>query len=240
MKTSLNKRQFEMHYADCKIGVIAARTLGASFETLMEKRLFPELGLRRTFIKVPSAAMPSYAWGHDRNDKPIRVTPGLLDSEAYGVKSSAADMVRYLEVSMGIGRIPPQLARAVQTTHTGYFRAGEMIQDLIWEQYPYPASLEKMVAGNSPTMIFDPTPATAIQPPMPPMPPRGDVILNKTGSTNGFGAYVAFVPAKRIGIVMLANKNYPIEARVKAAHQVLARLTGSLPANRLARAKVRH
>jgi len=32
------------------------------------------------------------------------------------------------------------------------------------------------------------------------------------------------VPARGIGIVMLANRNYPIEARVKAAHAILSQL----------------
>jgi beta-lactamase class C len=50
------------------------------------------------------------------------------------------------------------------------------------------------------------------------------VLINKTGSTNGFAAYVAFVPARRLGIVLLTNKNSPIAARVRAAFEILTQL----------------
>lgn len=42
-------------------------------------------------------------------------------------------------------------------------------------------------------------------------------LYGKTGSTGGFAACVAFVPAKRIGLVMLANRSYPMPARCAAA-----------------------
>ncbi len=204
------------------LGVIAAKAMGAPFETLMEKRLFPELGLKRTYITVPAAQMSAYAWGYNRDNRPVRVNPALLGNEAYGVKSNAVDMIQFVEVNMGMGQVPAKTARAVTATHIGYFRSGELIQDLIWEQYPYPVALEKIAAGNSGVMIYNANPATAIEPPMP---PRGDVILNKTGSTGGFGAYVAYVPDKKLGIVMLANKGYPNEARVKAAHKIFSQLS---------------
>lgn len=59
----------------------------------------------------------------------------------------------------------------------------------------------------------------------PPERAAGPTLFNKTGSTNGFGAYVAFVPEERIGVVMLANRNFPIAVRLKAAHAVLEELS---------------
>ena len=206
------------------LGLITAKSMNASFATLMEQRLLPALGMRSTYIHVPPARMADYAEGYggdDRGASPIRMTPGLLWSEAYGIRSTAADMVRFLQANMGLLALDPQVERAILATHTGYFQAGVMTQDLIWEQYPYPVELQKLLAGNSYAMIFQATPVTRLTPPEP---PRQDVWINKTGSTNGFGAYLAFIPAKRLGIVILANRNYPIDARVTAAYQILTAL----------------
>ena len=96
-----------------------------------------------------------------------------------------------------------------------------MTQDLVWEQYPNPVELDSLLAGNSAKIIFEANPATELDPPSA---PQDDVLINKTGSTNGFGAYVAFVTGKKIGIVVLANKSYPIDARVTAAYKILMRL----------------
>ncbi|MGW5956951.1 class C beta-lactamase [Methylorubrum thiocyanatum] len=199
-------------------GAAAAAALGGNFTDLMETRLFPKLGLRNTFIRIPEAEMDRYAWGYGKGDRPIRVNPGVLDAEAYGVKSSAADMIRFVEANLDPGRLDPPLRQAVEGTHVGYFRVGAMVQGLGWEQYPYPVSLERLQAGHAPAMTLEAQPATRLDPPQV---PSGPTLFNKTGSTNGFGAYVAFVPDKRIGLVMLANRAVPIPARIAAAHAVL-------------------
>lgn len=202
-------------------GYLAAASVGESFDDLMEGKIFPALGLSHTYIRVPQDQMGNYAYGYAKSNKPIRVGPGPMDSEAYGVKTTAADMIHFLEVNMDSSKQDETLQSAIATTHTGYYRIGDMTQGLGWEMYAYPTSLERLQAGNSNEMSRNPNKANKL---MPPQPPRRDVLINKTGSTNGFGAYVAFVPAKGIGIVMLANRNYPIPARVKAAYRILTAL----------------
>lgn len=209
------------------LGFLTAKSMGEPFDDLMEKTLFPKLGLRQSYIHVPQEQMSHYAYGYNKEDKPIRVGPGVLDAEAYGVKSSSSDMIHFVEANMQPADLDEPLQRAIAATHKGYYQVGDMTQGLGWEFYPYPIELDRLVAGNSPKMIREANEATRLNPARP---PQDNVLINKTGSTSGFGTYVAFVPAKGIGIVMLANKNYPIPSRVKAAHEVLAALdaqTGS-------------
>ena len=116
--------------------------------------------------------------------------------------------------------------QALTGTHTGYYRVGGITQDLIWEQYAYPVELQTLLAGNSDEVSFKANPAVKLDPPLP---PQDGVLINKTGSTNGFSTYVAFVPARKLGVVLLANKRCPIDARVKAADEILTRLAQQTP-----------
>ena len=203
------------------LGMIAAASMRQSFDDALEKKLFPALGMTNSFINVPAERMKDYAQGYTRKDAPVRMSPGMLASEAYAVKTCATDMIGFIEANMQQARLEGILQRAIDDTHKGYFKSGTMIQGLIWEQYPYPATLKQVLAGNSDAIIHEAAAASWFSPPLP---PRPAVLINKTGSTNGFAAYVAFVPARKIGIVMLANKNYPIPERVTAAYNILTAL----------------
>lgn len=213
-------------YSNVAIGMfgqLTAKAMNRDFAVLMEQRLFPALGMTHTYINVPAARQADYAQGYTQDGKPIRMTGGMLWQPAYGVRTTAADLLRFVQANMRLVETAPRLQRALERTHTGYFRAGPFTQDLIWEQYPYPVALPTLLEGNGPAMLRDATPATKLEPPLA---PRRDTWINKTGSTNGFSTYVAFVPAKRIAIVMLANRSFPIEDRVKAAYRIVESLNG--------------
>ncbi|MES2991450.1 MAG: class C beta-lactamase [Pseudomonadota bacterium] len=208
-------------YSNVSIGLfghLTALALQREFADAVETELLPRLGLAHTYVRVPARAMPDYAWGHDAKGQPRRVSPGVFDAEAYGVKSTAADMIRFVQLNIdasALGDTP--VRRAVEGTQVGHYAVGGMVQGLGWEQYPYPVPLPRLLQGNGEKMIFESNPATRVTMP----PPAGPRLFNKTGSTGGFGAYVAFVPARRIGVVLLANRSYPIAERVRIGAAIL-------------------
>jgi beta-lactamase class C len=201
------------------LGFITAARAHEDFGALMQSAIFGPLGLQHTYLNVPPGEMAKYPQGYTSDDKPIRMRGGELAAEAYGVRATVGDMTRWLQANLAILPLDTTLQRAITNTHTAYYRSGALTQDLIWEQYPYPVTLAELEDGNSPKMLFDPNPATALTPP-----PGGDVLIDKTGSTNGFATYVVYVPAKNIGVVLLANKSYPISARVSTAYAILTQL----------------
>lgn len=213
-------------YSNVSIGLlghITADAFGMSFMDASEKVLFPAMGLESTWVKVPAAAMESYAFGYDRRtNEPIRVNPGVLDAEAYGVKSTARDMLRLLDLELGNIEGSLELTSALGRTRQGQTKTPYYVQDMIWEQYPWPTSVEVMIKGAGYSFAGRPKPIERIEPPLP---PQQDVILHKTGSTNGFGAYVAFLPSEDLGIVVLANRNYPNKARILATYDLIQKLS---------------
>ena len=203
------------------LGVIAAKSLHLPFTQAMEQQLFPALGLKSSYLTVPASKMGLYAQGYNKQDEPVRLNPGVLGNEAYGMKTTARDLIHFTELSLGQGEASSEIRRALTDTRTGYFQVGPMVQDLIWEQYPYPVELKSLLVGNSNKMAYENNGAIALNPPLA---PQQAVWVNKTGSTNGFGAYAVFVPAEQKAIVILANKNYPNDARVELAYKILKAL----------------
>ncbi len=194
------------------LGKIAGEAFGSDYETALKKELLPELGLENTYVTVPEAAMGHYAFGYDRfGGRPIRVTLGMLDAEAYGIKSSVADMTRFLEAHLGMYATTAEVAAALSRTREARYDTVHYAQAMVWEEYAWPVTAEELARGNSREMALAPQPITKRNVSL-----EGSMFFNKTGATNGFGAYVAMVPEEEIGVVVLANRNYPNPVRAEA------------------------
>lgn len=126
--------------------------------------------------------------------------------------------MRLIELNLDAGALNAPYREAIAQTQAPRFRVGAMTQGLGWEQYPPPVSLAALLEGNSRAMIMESQAASTINAQMT-QPGR---LFNKTGSTGGFGPYVAYVPEAGVAVTILANRNYPIPARVGAAYRLLS------------------
>jgi len=221
------------HYANPSIGLLGllvARVKGVGFVELMEKDLFPSIGMSSSFIRVPEEERSNYAWGHNRRGEQVRVSPALLADESYGIKTTSTDLLKFLKLNLGCDGGLSALESAVCRMHMSCFDAGPFEQAMIWEKYEYPVDIDELRAGNSYRMIMEAAPVDEIRP----AEAHEPFVLSKTGSTSGFGAYVLVVPDEELAIVLLANKNLPIQARVEAAHQLMADVLGATAGHNLA------
>ncbi|WP_242658973.1 class C beta-lactamase [Vibrio sp. 10N.222.47.A9] len=198
-------------------GYIASLSMQADYTEMMEKIILPELGMTNTFVDVPDNKIKKYAYGYNAKGEPVRVNPGVLDAEAYGIKSTSTDMIQFIEANMGIVPLDANIKHALENSHIGYFDTKTFTQAIGWEAYNYPTSLSKLLEGNSSDVILNAKPVTQSMTAN----LGSDVWFNKTGSTGGFGAYVAYVPSEKVGVVILANKNYPNTERVEAAYDII-------------------
>jgi beta-lactamase class C len=211
-------------YANPSIGLLGIATASAmkgGFAALARDRIIAPLSLAHTHYAVPKAEERHYAQGYTRDGRPVRLSPGPLATEAYGIRTTAGDLLRFVRAQLGLIEAASQLRRALTATHVGYFRAGPMIQALIWEWYLLPVSSADFSAGNSDDMVLRPNPVTRIDPPLP---PPAAALVNKAGATNGFGAYTAFIPGRKVGLVVLANRNHPTLVRLTLARQIFVAL----------------
>ncbi|WP_234084461.1 ACT family cephalosporin-hydrolyzing class C beta-lactamase [Enterobacter quasiroggenkampii] len=208
-------------YANASIGLfgaLAVKPSGMSYEQAMTTRVFKPLKLDHTWINVPKAQEAHYAWGY-RDGKAVHVSPGMLDAEAYGVKTNVQDMASWVMVNMMPDSLQDSpLKHGIAMAQSRYWRVGAMYQGLGWEMLNWPVDAQTVVGGSDNKVALAPLPAREVNPPAPPVKASW---VHKTGSTGGFGSYVAFIPEKQLGIVMLANKSYPNPARVEAAYRIL-------------------
>ncbi|MGL5758550.1 class C beta-lactamase [Plesiomonas sp.] len=211
-------------YANSSIGLfgaLAVKPSGLKFDDAMTQRVLQPLNLKHTWITIPTEEEKNYAWGY-RDSNPVHVSPGMLDAESYGVKSSITDMAAWLQANMAPQHISnPTLKRGLEMAQARYWRVGNMYQGLGWEMLNWPVNGVAMAKESDSAVALASQPVIAVEPPAPAV---ASSWVHKTGSTGGFGAYVAFIPEQQLGIVMLANKNYPNPVRVQAGYTILKAL----------------
>ena len=157
-------------YANSSIGLfgaLAVKPSGMSYEEAMTKRVLRPLKLAHTWITVPQSEQKDYAWGY-REGKPVHVSPGQLDAEAYGVKSSVIDMTRWVQANMDASQVQEKtLQQGIELAQSRYWRIGDMYQGLGWEMLNWPVKADSIISGSDSKVALAALPAVEVNPPAP-------------------------------------------------------------------------
>ena len=102
-RTKVRPRGSRARYSNVGAGVlgnILATRAGVSYEDVVRRRICLPLGMEDTFVSVPDAVRPRLADGHTRRGRP---RPPFADAALVGagsLRSTAADMLRFLRANI--------------------------------------------------------------------------------------------------------------------------------------------
>jgi beta-lactamase class C len=197
---------------------------GQSFNDLYRRNILAPLGMQEIGINVPEALVSEYAQGYRTDGSPApRVN--LAAREASGsIKASATDMSRFLAAAMGLPGTPDFILSSMRLTQTPFVQLPTFEQGLGWQIY---ALNNKKIAS-----MLRP-PALMHVGPIPSKPVfilsrhfDSDHLFDKTGTTAGFRAYIALIPNRKTGIVILTNRRVSDPALLGTARRILFKIDG--------------
>lgn len=172
----------EFEYSNLGVGLLGqalADRAGTTYETLLRKEVTIPLGMHDTGITLTSALRARFVPGHDAEHKPARAWDIDALAGAGAIRSTAADMLTYLEAQLHPEHLPAAahataegktLAAAITASHVTQGDAGEgMHIALNW--------MHVDASGN----------------------------FWHNGATGGYSAIAVFNPEKDFAVVVLSN-----------------------------------
>lgn len=191
-----------------------------NFNRLFHQQIALPLKMKTIGLNLSPKSLKYYAQGYDQADKPVNSLT-IQATPAGGIKASANDMQLFLSAAIGLPGTPESILYPMRMTQTAYVELPDKMQGLGWE-------VNFITADNFQTLLNKPVMVS-----LKPIPiinfiekPKfdGDALIDKTGATAGFRAYIALIPNKKSGIIILANKTATDDAIVKTGRQILFRL----------------
>lgn len=214
-------------YSNFSFGVLGEALENITHENISQmyrQDILAPLHMTSTEMVVTSDDQKNYAQGYSDNNEPV--APMMLGAtpSAYAIKASGDDMQQFLKAALLLPNTPKTIANAMQLTETPYYSVANsnMLQGLGWEILAVPKNAGTLLntttmytPGAFPVKVFT---HYAVN--------NQTLLINKTGFTRGFSAYIAIIPKYHAGIVILANQSVTNGDMVNTARQLLFKLTG--------------
>ncbi|HBC71863.1 MAG TPA: hypothetical protein DEG23_00745 [Coxiellaceae bacterium] len=193
-------------YSNIGIGLVGMILQNKSHRTinqLYKEQILEPLGMNPIGVEIDKNFLPELAQSYLEDGK---TAPNFFDTQepypsAWGLKASIKDMSCFLRAAIGLN-ISQDLRQAMQNTQTPRLMVGNMQQGLVWRIHSiqnktllYEA--DKMDLGLLPIKWLSKKQQVFC----------ANKLIDKTGAHNGFRSYIAVIPSKQLGIVILLNKS---------------------------------
>jgi beta-lactamase class C len=224
VKTQINHANKAWEYSNVGIGLLGYALESSTerkYDDLYRRHILNPLGMVNG-VSIPKNLTKYFAQGYDdEGSLAVHFEPTLFPA-AGGVKASALDMQRFLRAAIGLPGTPPRVFYPMRLTQSMFVKLNDGYQGLGWRIHPLESGdISKLlnVSGRDATGPYQ------LEEVYERAYFNGDMLIDKTGTTQGFRAYIAVIPSKKSGIIILANKNVPDSAIVKTARQILFKVT---------------
>jgi len=157
---------------------------GSSYEELIAREIFEPLGLYETSLFLTAGQISNLAPGHDNNlDSVKNYHAGDIFQGAGFIKSSLHDMMVYLKAQMGL--LQTSLTDPIDLTHQAFFDVGGVTYNDRDGYFNLSIGLGWHIHEI----------------------PESYTYYWHGGRTNGYMAYMAFIPEESSGVVLLCNQS---------------------------------
>lgn len=221
-------------YSNAGIGT-AGFTIAAAYhddyEALLTTKLLYPLNMKSTYLHVPDSKLNLVATGYDKDGHPVIYNNDIETwYPAASLKSTIVDMSKYLKAHIDPHTThQAKLTRALELTHQNYycFTDGISCEQLAWQAHDI-STLDSAI-GDTYFEKFDssgfPIFATKTVTSADTLKDK-TIFIDKTGSGYGMSSYMAYIPDKKIGVVIMLNK-FMGDERIKLGRDILKHLSQS-------------
>jgi beta-lactamase class C len=220
----------EWTYSNFGIGLLADALQQAThtdFSLLYRRHIINLLGMEPLGFTIPKQLQKWSAIGYDSHNQAIKPTYNPVFKAASGLNLSASDMQRFLSAAIGLPGTPARIFYPMRMTESAYVKLPDQLQGLGWQIHPLnPDKVADLLdapqqSDLGPVEVEETYDKALFD---------GDALIDKTGtSDNGFKSYIAIIPNKKSGIVLLTNKKIATGDIENAAREILFRAANVMP-----------
>lgn len=211
-------------YSNVGIGMLGMALESAThqnYNQLYRTQILTPLKMQPIALVVPKKLEQFYAQGYGNNDEPVKPAELGLFPTAYGIKLSGSDMQNFLSAAIGLPGAPDKIFYPMRLTQTAFVRLSDRSQGLGWQIHSLrPDRISSLLQAAQPISLQPLSIVEVLEKPI----YNGYALIDKTGTTNGFRAYIAVIPERKSGIAIMINKNIPNNKLVDSARKILLTL----------------